>query len=60
MASKKPMPAAEQETKEMPSAAPDVKEKPAAEVKPRDLPQVGVPENTVIIGGKLIEIKPVL
>lgn len=35
-----------------------VKELPDAVQTERDLPQVGSPENTVTIGGKLIEIKP--
>ncbi len=34
------------------------KELPTAEQTVRELPQVGSPENTVIIGGKLIEIQP--
>ena len=58
MASKKPLPAAGQEVKEMPEKAPDVKVLPDPGIKSKDLPQVGSPENTVIIGGKLIEIKP--
>ena len=54
MANKKAMPAAEQETKEIPAVVPVPEENKIKE----ELPQVGVPENTVVIGGKLIEIKP--
>ena len=31
---------------------------PSTEQADRELPQVGSPENTVVIGGQLIEIKP--
>lgn len=48
MAPRKKLPSAEQENKELPKT--DVKEK--------KLPEVGKPENTVLIGGKLIEIQP--
>ena len=58
MARAKVMPEAEQAKKEMPADAPDKKEVPVAEMKQKELPKVGVPENTVIIGGQLIEIKP--
>ena len=34
------------------------KQLPPAEQENKGLPQVGSPENTVIIGGKLIEIAP--
>lgn len=34
------------------------KELPSPEQPVRELPQVGSPENTVVIGGKLIEIQP--
>ena len=36
------------------------KKLPSAGKKSKELPQVGSPENTVIIGGKLIEIKPTI
>ncbi len=68
MASKKAMPEKEQAVKEIPEKDQAVKEipdeskeaKPVPEsgVKIKEMPQVGVPENTVIIGGNLIEIKP--
>ena len=58
MAVKKAMPAPEQEKKETPDIAPDAKPVPEVDVKIKELPEVGTPENTVIIGGKLIEIKP--
>ena len=48
MASSKKMPDAEQPSKAIPE--PDMME--------RAMPQVGIPENTVMIGGKPIEIKP--
>ncbi len=35
-----------------------VKDLPDAVQTEKELPQVGSPENTVMIGGKLIEIKP--
>ncbi len=34
------------------------KELPSTEQNVRELPQVGSPENTVVIGGQLIEIQP--
>jgi len=58
MASKKAMPAAEQETKEIPAGGLKVVPVPEENKMKEELPQVGVPENTVVIGGKLIEIKP--
>ena len=58
MANKKAMPAAEQETKEMPAAEQNSKPVPEATDTQKELPKIGTPENTVIIGGKLIEIKP--
>ena len=58
MANKKEMPAAGQEVKEKPESAQKAKPIPSTEIKTRELPQVGTPENTVIIGGELIEIKP--
>lgn len=48
MAARKRIPSAEQQKKEIPDTAMEFKE----------LPAVGNPENTVMIGGKLIEIKP--
>ena len=58
MANKKAMPAAEQETKEIPAGGLKVVPVPEENKMKEELPQVGVPENTVVIGGKLIEIKP--
>ena len=65
MASKKAMPEKEQAVKEIPEKDQAVKEipdeskeaKPVPEsgVKIKEMPQVGVPENTVIIGGNLID-----
>lgn len=48
MAPRKKLPVAEQEAKELPKV----------ETKEKKLPEVGKPENTVLIGGKLIEIQP--
>ena len=47
MAARKKIPLTEQENKPIPSA----------DVATKELPKVGIPENTVIIGGKPIEIK---
>jgi len=54
----KAMPQKEQIEKEMPESGVEKKEIPKAGRKQKELPTVGVPENTVMIGGKLIEIKP--
>jgi len=54
----KAMPAKKQVEKAMPETGLEKKELPECGVKKKDLPQVGSPENTVMIGGKLIEIKP--
>lgn len=58
MASRKKVPDVTQEMKEVPSIEQPEKEKPATEQKAKELPKIGNPENTVTIGGKLIEIKP--
>ena len=58
MASRKKVPDTTQEIKEVPSIEQPEKEKPATEQKTKELPKIGNPENTVTIGGKLIEIKP--
>ena len=58
MARTKPMPNMAQETKEIPDTDAELKAVPETEVKRKELPQIGNPENTVKIGGKLIEIKP--
>lgn len=52
------MPVVEQAIKETPSAQQPTKEQPQTEQEMRELPKIGNPENTVTIGGKLIEIKP--
>lgn len=54
----KAMPKKEQATQEMPDASVEQKDAPKAGVEAKELPAVGIPENTVTIGGKLIEIKP--
>ena len=54
----KAMPAKKQVEKAMPETGLEKKELPEGGVKKKDLPQVGYPENTVMIGGKPIEIKP--
>ncbi len=54
----KPVPDLAQEEKEVPELGQETKPTPDTEVKTRELPKVGNPENTVVIGGQLIEIKP--
>lgn len=54
----KAMPVAEQADKETPSEVMIRKAMPDDEFKEVDLPEIGMPENTVSIGGVLIEIKP--
>lgn len=58
MAKVKAMPAAEQEKKEIPDGVQEVRPVPEGARAIKELPNVGSPENTVIIGGQLIEIKP--
>lgn len=58
MANKNALPAKEQAVKEVPAESQEMKPIPEAGVKNKELPQIGVPENTVVIGGNLIEIKP--
>ena len=48
----------EQEMKAVPDAEQTAKDLPQPVIKTKELPAVGNPENTVTIGGKLIEIKP--
>lgn len=55
---KKATPDGEMNVKETPDSEIKVKDVPEVEVKIREMPKVGNPENTVIIGGELIEIKP--
>ena len=52
------MPEGDVKEKEIPGSEQAEREMPDPEIKVKDLPQVGNPENTVIIGGELIEIKP--
>ena len=35
-----------------------IRKLPDTEQNKRDIPQTGSPENTILIGGRLIEIKP--
>ena len=49
---------AEQIDKAVPEATMEEKKIPDAEMKTKEMPSVGNPENTVTIGGQLIEIKP--
>ena len=58
MARTKEMPAAAQDKKEIPAIGQNVMPVPEENKAKEELPLVGTPENTVIIGGKLIEIKP--
>ena len=58
MARAKAMPVAEQEKRELPAVEIEVKETPERIGTTKELPNVGAPENTVVIGGRLIEIKP--
>lgn len=54
----KAVPKTEQPEKAMPEAEVKEKKVPDPEMPTVEFPQVGVPENTIKIGGKLIEIKP--
>lgn len=54
----KKQPSAEQQEKTLPDAGMESKKTPEATAKPKALPKTGSPENTVIIGEQLIEIKP--
>ena len=58
MARTKEMPAAVQDKKEIPAIGQNAMPVPEENKAKEELPPVGTPENTVIIGGKLIEIKP--
>jgi hypothetical protein len=55
---KKPIPDAEQIEKVIPDNEVIEKEIPDPGIKQIDIPKIGNPENTITIGGKLIEIKP--
>lgn len=54
----KQQPSAEQPEKKLPDAGMRSKKVPEVTAKPKTLPKTGNPENTVIIGEQLIEIKP--
>ena len=54
----KTMPAAEQKKVETPTSETIERKMPLPDMSVRAMPPVGSPENTVMIGGKLIEIKP--
>ena len=54
----KAVPDTAQEMKDAPDLAQATKATPDTAVKTRAKPKVGNPENTVLIGGELIEIKP--
>ncbi len=45
-------------TKKIPATEQPTKDLPETGMKTKELPQTSNPENTVMIGGKLIEIKP--
>lgn len=55
---KKATPNPEQPATKLPETGMEEKKIPAAGMPPKELPATGNPENTVIIGGQLIEIKP--
>lgn len=54
----KQIPDAVQAVKDQPDAKQENKKLPASEMKMRELPPVMNPQNTVIIGGQIVEIKP--
>lgn len=54
----KKKPVVEQNEKALPEVGMEEKKIPDAEIKTKELPQTGNPDNTVIIGGQVIEIKP--
>lgn len=68
MAQRKKLPDSVQEVKEIPAAEPDsrkipdaeqaVKAVPSTEMQTKEIPMTENPENTVVIGGRVIEIKP--
>ena len=58
MATRKKLPDVEQETKELPVVSENNKPLPDPTMQTKSLPPIGNPENTVVIGGKPIEIKP--
>lgn len=58
MARTKALPKEQQEERELPVAKTEKVDVPAGGTTAKALPVVGSPENTVTIGGRLIEIKP--
>ena len=54
----KPIPDKKQTERERPEKGVEKKEMPNGGVKKVNIPNVGIPENTIRIGGELIEIKP--
>ena len=54
----KRLPDAEQAAREIPDASVKTVPVPDATAEIKELPQVGSAENTVVIGGQLVEIKP--
>ena len=58
MAARKRIPATAQPEKKMPDTGMEEKSIPDVKMETKELPVIGKPENTVTIGGELIEIKP--
>ena len=58
MAARKRTPATAQPEKKMPDTGMEEKSIPDVKMETKELPAIGKPENTVTIGGELIEIKP--
>lgn len=54
----KPVPKADQVEKEVPESDVIQRKIPDSEMRNVEIPKIGNPENTVTIGGQLIEIKP--
>lgn len=57
-ARKKELPSVDQEQKELPSVEQENKALPDTEQKKKAMPELKNPENSIMIGGKLVEIKP--
>ena len=56
----KEVPSTTMPEKELPNTETATKELPTTKTKRKALPKTGNPENTVMIGDRLIEIKPTL
>lgn len=54
----KALPKTEQPERDMPETEAQEKAVPETDIKQRELPAIGNPENTIKIGDKLVEIKP--